>query len=137
MNHFGTKLICLGGMSARRGYGILFVKTNINFLTSMKDINKSIVINASREKVWDSMLNDEAYAKWADVFSPDGSAIVRTDWQQNSVIDFVDNANSGMRGHISQAMYPETFEIVLDGELKNGGELDTESRSSADIDWHE
>ena len=99
----------------------------------MKDIDKSIFINASPEKVWDSMLNTEAYTQWADVFSPDGSAIVKTDWQLNSVIDFIDNEDSGLRGHISQSEYGKVFEIIVDGELKGGTELDTESQGAKDM----
>lgn len=99
----------------------------------MKDINKSIFINAAPSKVWDSMLTDETYPKWADVFSPDGSGNVKTDWKQNSVIDFTDNTGAGMRAHISQSDYPKYFEVTIDAELKSGGEVDTENPYMKDM----
>jgi uncharacterized protein YndB with AHSA1/START domain len=39
----------------------------------MKTLHFSIIINATKEKVWHAMLDDATYRQWTSVFNPSGS----------------------------------------------------------------
>ena len=53
----------------------------------MQKLNFSIVINASKEKVWNTMLEDKTYRIWTEVFSK-GSHFIG-DWRKGSKILFL------------------------------------------------
>lgn len=59
----------------------------------MKRLQFSIDINAPKEKVWHTMLNQETYRAWTDVFMP-GSHYLG-DWNTGSKILFVAPDTSG------------------------------------------
>ncbi|MCB0286042.1 MAG: SRPBCC domain-containing protein [Calditrichia bacterium] len=59
----------------------------------MKRLQFSIDINAPKEKVWNTMLNQDTYRVWADVFMP-GSHYLG-DWNTGSKILFVAPDTSG------------------------------------------
>jgi len=67
----------------------------------MQKLNFSIVINASKEKVWNTMLEDKTYRIWTEVFSK-GSHFIG-DWSKGSKILFLGpNENGIMRGMVSR-----------------------------------
>jgi uncharacterized protein YndB with AHSA1/START domain len=77
----------------------------------MQKLHYSIVINAPKEKVWDTMLNDETYRKWTDVFSP-GSHYVG-DWNQGSKIHFLGPDEKGvMSGMVSRIKENRKYEFI-------------------------
>jgi hypothetical protein len=53
----------------------------------MDKMHFSIVINAPKEKVWNTMLNDDTYRVWTEAFTP-GSHYVG-DWNKGSKILFL------------------------------------------------
>ena len=67
----------------------------------MQKLHFSIVINAPKEKVWNTMLGEDSYRAWTDVFMP-GSHYVG-DWSKGSKILFLaPRKTGGMSGMVSR-----------------------------------
>ncbi|MBX2990133.1 MAG: SRPBCC domain-containing protein [Bacteroidetes bacterium] len=96
----------------------------------MEKLNFSITINAPKEKVWNTMLGDESYRAWTDVFSP-GSHYVGN-WNTGSKILFLgpsqDGGVSGMVSRIKENRPYEFISIEHLGVVENGKE-DTSSEA--------
>lgn len=61
----------------------------------MEKLKFKIIIDASREKVWDVLWDDATYPIWTAPFCPSSKA--QTDWKQGSKILFLDaSADRGM-----------------------------------------
>src|SRR4030042_4463914 len=77
----------------------------------MDRLHFSIVVNAPKEKVWDTMLNDDTYRKWTDVFMP-GSHYIG-DWNKGSKILFLAPGKSGeMEGMVSRIKESKPYEYL-------------------------
>lgn len=92
-------------------------------------IHKEIFINASREKVWDTMLNDASYREWTASFCP--GSYYKGSWEEGSKILFlgpnpVNGEEGGMVSHIKANRLHEFVSIEHLGVVSNGVE-DTES----------
>ena len=93
----------------------------------MQNLKFSILINAPREKVWDTMLGDATYREWTKPFNPPGSYF-EGDWSQGSKIKFIgvevegSKGDSGMYGEIAESRPHEFVSIRHLGELKEGVE---------------
>jgi len=92
----------------------------------MEKLHFSISINAPKEKVWDTMLNDDTYREWTSVFNPSGSYFLG-DWSEGSEIRFIgtetDGKVSGMLSRIKENRKYEFLSIqhlgeIIKGELK-------------------
>lgn len=81
----------------------------------------SIAINASKEKVWYSLWDDENYEAWVSAFCEGSYAI--SDWNQGSKIYFLDQNGSGMNSEIALNKPFETMLFRHLGELKEYVEL--------------
>jgi len=94
----------------------------------MRKLHYSIVINASKEKVWNTMLGKDSYKLWTDVFAP-GSDYVG-DWSKGSKMLFhgpeETGAMSGMVSRIKENRPYEYISIEHIGIMQNGKE-DTSS----------
>jgi uncharacterized protein YndB with AHSA1/START domain len=90
----------------------------------MQKMNFSIIINAPKEKVWKTMLDDDTYRKWTDVFMP-GSHYVG-DWSEGSKILFLAPDESGkMSGMVSRIKENRPYEYISIehiGEVEDGKE---------------
>ncbi len=84
----------------------------------MKPIEKTIEINATKEKVWDVLVKDEFNRQWYAEFSEGTRA--QTDWKEGSKVRFIDNSNSGIVGRIVENKPLESIVIEYEGEVKNG-----------------
>jgi uncharacterized protein YndB with AHSA1/START domain len=80
----------------------------------------SIDINASKEKVWYSLWDDENYEAWVSTFCEGSYAI--SDWNQGSKIYFLDQNGSGMNSEIAINKPFETMLFRHLGELKEYSE---------------
>ncbi len=89
----------------------------------MDKLHFSIVINAPKEKVWNTMLSPESYRAWTDVFAL-GSHYVG-DWSKGSKILFLaPNKKGTMSGMVSRIKENRPYEytsiehigIVQDGK---------------------
>jgi uncharacterized protein YndB with AHSA1/START domain len=90
----------------------------------MEKIHFSIVIEASKEKIWKTMLDDDTYRQWTDVFMP-GSHYIG-DWNEGSKIVFLapDEKGdlSGMIGKIKENRPNEFVSIEYVGIVDEGKE---------------
>lgn len=77
----------------------------------MQKLNFSIVINAAKEKVWKTMLEDKTYRHWTEAFSP-GSHYVGS-WEKGSKILFLGpNENGIMGGMVSRIAENKLYEFI-------------------------
>ena len=77
----------------------------------MQKLNFSIIINASKEKVWNTMLEDKTYRIWTEAFSK-GSHFIG-DWSKGSKILFLGpNENGEMGGMVSRIKENKKYEFI-------------------------
>ena len=62
----------------------------------MERLHFSIDINAPREKVWNTMLEDQTYREWTSEFMP--GSYYEGDWSQGSKITFLGPDEKGKLG---------------------------------------
>ena len=87
----------------------------------------SILINASKEKIWDILLGADTYTQWTTPFAP-GSTVV-TDWKKGSKALFTDGNGMGMVSEIAEHIPNEFLSIKHKGMIKDGVE-DVESEQA-------
>jgi hypothetical protein len=63
----------------------------------MQKLHFSIVINAPKEKVWNTMLDDATYREWTSVFNPQGS-YYEGNWKSGSKMLFIGPDENGKLG---------------------------------------
>ncbi|MES2830058.1 MAG: SRPBCC domain-containing protein [Bacteroidota bacterium] len=90
----------------------------------MKKQEHKIIIDASPEKVWNTIIGKETYPMWTALFA-EGS-MVETDWKEGSKAVFGDGKGSGMLAIIETNVPNQFLSIRHIGEVVNGVE-DTES----------
>ena len=83
-------------------------------------------INASREKVWQTLWNDETYRQWTSAFAKGSRA--ETDWKTGSKVLFLDGKNRGMVSMIAENTPNEVMSFRHLGILKHGVENLEEGR---------
>jgi uncharacterized protein YndB with AHSA1/START domain len=86
----------------------------------MQTIKKQILINASKEAVWNVLTQDRHNRIWYAAFSP--GTYAETDWQVGSKAVFKDERACGMIGIIKESKPGELLSIEYTGEIKNGVE---------------
>lgn len=93
-------------------------------------LNFQIVIEASVQKVWNTMINQETYKQWTRVFQP--TSYYEGNWEQGSEIKFLahsDNGTqSGMYSRIKENKLYQYISIQHLGMISNGI-VDTTSES--------
>lgn len=96
----------------------------------MEKLKFSTIINASTEKVWDTMLEDKTYRIWTEEFSP-GSHYIGN-WNQGSKILFLGPSNdgklAGMVSRIKENKLHKYISIEHLGEVYDGVEDTTSDR---------
>ena len=78
-------------------------------------------INASKEKVWNVLWNDETYRIWTSVFMPGSYAV--SDWKEGSKILFLSADGGGMASKIVKKIPNEFMSFQHNGMVKDGIEL--------------
>ena len=84
----------------------------------MKKLQFTIEINASKEKVWDALWNDQNYRNWTSVFH-EGSHY-KSDLHEGSEIFFLGPEKSGMYAKIEKLIPNEKMYFLHLGEYKDG-----------------
>lgn len=101
----------------------------------MQKLHYETIINAPKEKVWDTMLNDATYRQWTDVFNPEGGSYFEGDWSAGTDMKFIgpekDGTVSGMYSTIKENRPYEFVSVQHLGEIQKGVEkpwaMDVES----------
>ncbi|MBX2890928.1 MAG: SRPBCC domain-containing protein [Saprospiraceae bacterium] len=86
----------------------------------MKQLIFSIQINAPKEKVWNTLLDDKTYRQWTSVFHEGSYAV--GDWSEGSKILFLGPEGSGMTSRIFRHVPNEFLSIQHLGTVNNGVE---------------
>ena len=98
----------------------------------MKTLHFSIIINAPRAKVWDTMLGDDTYRQWSQVFSP--GSYFKGDWSEGSKMLFLGpDPKSGLEyGMVSQVAKNRLHDYISIEHrgIFNGGVEDTTSEEA-------
>lgn len=79
-----------------------------------------ITVDASPEKLWQILWNDETYRQWTSAFAPGSCA--KSDWAEGSKILFVDDKDSGMVSRIARKIPNEFMSFEHLGIVKDGVE---------------
>jgi hypothetical protein len=85
-----------------------------------RTIKKSILIHATKQKVWHVLFNDTFLRIWYEEFSQ--GAYAKTDWNINSKVVFTDPTGNGLIGRISENRKFEAMTIEFTGQLVDGVE---------------
>ena len=91
----------------------------------MKKLVFTKEINASRQKVWDTMLSPETYKKWTEASWP-GSTYIG-DWKQGEDIKFVSSSGEGTLAHLDQVKPGQYIHANHVAVLQSGGIEDRDS----------
>src|SRR3989338_3223520 len=91
----------------------------------MQKLHFSIEINAPRERVWHTMLDDKTYREWTKAFGPGGH--YKGNWNKGSKIVFIGSdpetgEEGGMVSRIAENRLYEFISIEHMGIIKNGVE---------------
>jgi len=87
----------------------------------MEKINFSVNINAPKEKVWNTLWEDESYRKWTSAFT-EGSYAVTDNWKEGTKVLFLDPKGSGMVSTVAENRPNEYMSFKHLGEVKDGTE---------------
>ncbi|MES2514048.1 MAG: SRPBCC domain-containing protein [Bacteroidota bacterium] len=94
----------------------------------METIQFKITIDANKQKVWETMLNDKTYRQWTEAFH--AGSYYEGSWDKGSEIKFMGPDNegktSGMYAKIKENRKHEFISIEHLGEI-NDGVIDTTS----------
>jgi len=97
----------------------------------MEKIHTSIIINAPKEKVWDTMLGKETYTQWTTAFHP--GSYYKGELAQGEKILFIgpdeEGGEMGMVSRVAEVRPHEFIAFEHLGIVKNGVE-DTESEEA-------
>jgi uncharacterized protein YndB with AHSA1/START domain len=100
----------------------------------MEKLNFNIEINAPKEKVWDTMLEDKTYRQWTEVFMP-GSHYVG-DWNKGSKILFLAPDDKGkLGGMVSRIKENRKYDYVSIEHLGVVSDGKEDTTSEAGKSW--
>lgn len=105
----------------------------------MEQLRYSTQINAPKEKVWHTMLDDETYPKWTDVFMP--GSYYEGSWEKGSKILFLaPNEDGKPEGMVAQIVESKPYDFVSiehQGQVRDGVEDTTSDEVKAWVGAHE
>lgn len=94
---------------------------------NMETLEFTIQINASKQKVWSVLWNDESYRKWTSAFCEGAYAV--SDWKEGSTIHFLSPSGEGMNSSIEKKIDQEYIAFKHISELKNFKEMPIDAAS--------
>ena len=93
----------------------------------MQKMNFTKEINATKEKVWNTLWNDASYRKWTSAFI-EGSHAVTDNWKEGSKVLFLDGKGMGMVSKVAANKPNEFMSFKHLGEVKDGVEDTTSEK---------
>ena len=91
----------------------------------METLSYEIIIQASRQKVWDVLWNENTYREWTQFFGP--GSVMKSDWKVGGKTYFVNAEGAGMVSTIDSLEEPEQIIFKHLGMVDKDGNEDTES----------
>lgn len=101
----------------------------------MEKLKFTIDIQASKEKVWNSLWEDANYRNWTSAFCEGSYA--ESDWNEGSKILFLGPTGGGMYSMIEKKIPNEFMSFKHLGEVKELKELSNDEKSKAWTGSHE
>ncbi|MCW5962313.1 MAG: SRPBCC domain-containing protein [Pyrinomonadaceae bacterium] len=101
----------------------------------MEKLKYTEQIDAPREKVWQTLWNDETYRQWTKPFSEQSHA--SSDWKLGSRVEFHDGNNNGMYSEIDALTPDEFMSFKHLGMFKDGKDVPFEGDLSGWANAHE
>ena len=95
-----------------------------------KKITQSIDINATKERIWDVLTDDELSREWMAAFGAGNYAV--TDWKTGSKVTYRDDAGNGMIGEILISEPGKSLAIEYIGMIMNNEE-DYDSKDAESV----
>ena len=89
-------------------------------MATLTRLTYTTTIDAPKEIVWRTMLEDETYRKWTSAFQEGSYAV--TDWKQGSKALFLGPGGSGMVSRIAEHRPNEFLSLEHQGIVKDGVE---------------
>ncbi len=87
----------------------------------MEKLKFELEINASKDKVWSVLWNDETYREWTGVFFPGSYAV--SNWNEGDKILFLGPDKNGMSSLIHKKVIADTMIFRHISEIKEGKEI--------------
>ena len=87
----------------------------------MTKLRFSTTIDAPRDVIWNTMLQDETYRQWTRVFQEGSYAV--TDWKQGSKALFLSPEGGGMVSRVAEHRPNEYLSLEHIGIVKDGREI--------------
>ncbi|HEX7366326.1 MAG TPA: hypothetical protein VF273_04475 [Pelobium sp.] len=100
-------------------------------MSNLKTISFSILIDSSRETVWDVLWNHKTYPKWTNAFCA-GNYYEGT-LEQGATIKFLKSDGEGMTSYIQKLVDNEHIAFIHQAGLENGIEKDFEWQGAREI----
>ncbi|MFY7814862.1 MAG: SRPBCC family protein [Chryseobacterium taeanense] len=91
----------------------------------METLSYEIVINTSKQKVWDILWNENTYTEWTQFFSP--GCVMKSDWKVGGKTYFLNAEGEGMVSTIDRLEEPDQIIFKHLGMIDKNGNEDTES----------
>lgn len=94
----------------------------------METLSYEIIINASKEKIWDILWGSETYSEWTKFFNPDSASIMKSDWEVGGKTYFTNAEGEGMVSTIDSLEKPDQIIFKHLGMVDKDGNEDTQSK---------
>lgn len=96
----------------------------------METVEYSVLLHATKEKVWEKLWNEECYAKWTQFF--DRQFYIKSDWKVDGKTYFLKDDKNGMVSTISSLDQPNEIIFQHLGTLIDGVE---DIHSANVVEW--
>lgn len=96
----------------------------------METVEYSILLYASKEKIWEKLWDKECYAKWTQFFEP--QFYIKSDWKVDGKTYFLKDEENGMVSTISSLDQPNEIIFQHLGTLIDGVE---DIHSANVVEW--
>lgn len=93
----------------------------------MKTLTFNITINASPEKVWKTLWDDDTYRKWTSAFHEGSYAL--SSWKEGARVHFIGPSGDGMYSEIAKLTPNEHMAFRHLGTMKGGKEQPSSEES--------
>lgn len=97
-------------------------------LKNMETLSYEIIINTSKQKIWDVLWGSETYSEWTKFFNPDSDSTMKSDWQVGGKTYFVNAEGAGMVSTIDSLEKPDQIIFKHLGMVDKEGNEDTQSK---------
>lgn len=100
----------------------------------MEKMKFNVQINAPKEKVWQTLWNDDTYRQWTAAFHEGSYA--KGEWKEGANIQFLTPEGDGMYSRIQKLIPNQQMTFVHQGEIKGGEEQPQSAWAGAEESYY-